>query len=215
MITDNKQSKISLRLHKPQWLTKWQKMPWAANFYPVAFGIVCYFLLVFLPENVLTQYPALKVFTDYMSKLVPAISAFSNNVPQESVRFVYALSWAMLPFWVPFYQIKQIFLLSNQKGLMNLKETNDAGIIKGFKYKFIGLTSPFLSILVLWVTWSGEVFVGGPPSFAKSITFTNDFYIALWTFVFTQGFLVGIWVTIITIRFYPVIVKFIFSKDYK
>jgi hypothetical protein len=215
MITNNKQSKISAGFCQPQWLIKWRKVPWTANFYPVTFGITCYFLLTFLPENILTLFPKLEIFTDFMSRVVPAISAFSNNVPQESVRFIYALSWAMLPLWIPIYRLKEIFLVTNEKGLKNLKEGIDAGIIGGFKYKLIGLMMPAVSILVLWVTWSGEVFIGGAPAIAKSFTFTNNFFIALWTFVFTQGFLAGIWLTIISIRFYPVIIKFIFSKDYK
>jgi hypothetical protein len=214
MKTSNKQPKTATGFRQPQWFIKWQKMMGPINFYPLTFGIMCYFLLFFLPENILTLHPTLKTFTDFMSSLVPAISAFANNVPQESVRFIYALSWAMLPLWIPFYMFSK------------LKKTDQEVIdtihmsLKRSKYPLrtqlrLMLLAPLLLIGMIWAIWSGYAFEGGEPSIAKSLTYTNNFFIAFWAYVFSQGFLLSILGLLAFFRMTPLILKLYSSKDYK
>ena len=178
------------------------------------FGVISYFLLLFLPDNLLTLYPALKHFTDFMSGIVPAISAFSDNVPQESVRFVSALSWALLPFWIPFYEFWRL-KKTDQEVLRNIQD-----IIKNSKYPArtqlrLMLLMPFVAIAGIWMVWTGFAFEGGEPSIAKPFTYTNNLFIAFWNYIFTQTFPLLILGLLSTIRFYPLVMKLYFSKNSK
>jgi hypothetical protein len=204
-------STFPLRL---QWLIEWQGMYGPINFYPFMFGVISYFLLLLLPDNLLTLYPALKHFTAFMSGVVLAISAFSDNVPQESVRFVSALSWALLPFWIPFYEFWRV-RKKDQEVFKNIQD-----IIKNSRYPIrtqlrLMLLMPFVLIAGIWMVWTGYAFEGGEPSIAKPFTYTNNFFIVIWNYIFTQGFLLSIVALLFIVRFYPSLLKLYFSKNSK
>lgn len=113
----------NITMTKPKWLMMWMRAPFLLNFYPCMGGAAGYVLLLYLPENVLTLHPALKLFTDLMSKLVPGIPAFAGNVQQESVLFVHALSWALIPLWIPLYQFWRLGK-SNLQIINNIKRSH-------------------------------------------------------------------------------------------
>jgi len=174
------------------------------------FGVLCYFLLVFLPRDVISQYPQLEPFVGFMSNLVPGIAAFSDNVSQESVRFVYALSWAMLPFWLPVYP----WSLKRQQynpadGLSRLRKQLDPHFLN----RLIVLFSPLLSILMMWVCWTGYPFSDGPPDILAPISFTSIFSTALLMFIFSQVFLLGFWLSVIGFFIYPTFIRYAFSRS--
>lgn len=195
----------------PQWIVKWHHIELLANLYPVSFGVICYFLLIFLPTDIITKHPELKVFVDFMSHFIPSISAFSDNVQYESVKFVYALSWAMLPFWTPAYPWKTIFS-SNNDNVTKLRILKSK-LKRTLKNRFIALFFPFLAILLMWVCWSGYPFLEGPPDLLKPVSFVNNFTIALLIYIFSQGFLLGFWITVIGIYLYPTFMQFAFSRS--
>ena len=180
MKTNNKQPKTPTVPRWPQWLIKWQHAPFLLNFYPCLTGIVAYLLLLFLPENVLTLHPSLKLFTDFMSKLVPGIPVFANNVSQESVLLVYAILWAQLPCWIKLYYqpLKVAFFVTEEKMKANLKRAG-----KENDSLWLVLFMPPLFLLALWGIWSGYPFAGGEPLFARGLIYTNKLTIAFWAYL--------------------------------
>jgi hypothetical protein len=163
---------------KPNWLVKWMRAPFFLNFYPCMTGIAGYLLLLILPENVLTLHPPFKLFTDFMSNLVPGIPVFANNMPQESVLLVYALLWAQLPFWIKLYSQPVTFSLTEVKIEENLKR---AGREKDILW--VALFTPALILLALWGIWSGYPFTSGEPLFARGLMFTNKLTVAFWMYL--------------------------------
>jgi hypothetical protein len=146
--------------------------------------VLSYLLLLFLPEDVLTLHPSLKIFTNFMSMLIPSIGVFASNLPQESLLLVISLLWALLPCWIKLYYqtLKPLYTLAHKKIQVNVNRGEET-IWHAF-FRIVAL------VLAAWIFWSGYPFVSGEPETTRGMIFSSQMRTVFFTYIFSNGFLI-------------------------
>lgn len=206
MIGEERSTLLGIAL--PSWAKKWFGAPFLFHPYPVLSGLLGFVLLLVLPDDVLSRYPLLRHFTDFMGWLVPGIPAFAANKASESVLIVHALAWAQIPLWLPLYH--KYYPIYHPRLLMQ-KAFKNAHRLE-IQHLIVALSSPVIVALVTWVTWSGFLFAGGEPVLIKGLVYNSWFAIACWSYFLPHGFLMLFFIFVLTILSYPILLKTIFLK---
>lgn len=189
-------------------MQKWFRAPFLLHPYPVLSGLLGFVLLLVLPEDVLSRYPSLRHFTDFMGWLAPAIPAFAANKAAESVLLVHALAWAQIPLWLILYH--RYFPILHPCLLMERASKNVHRL--EIQHFIILIPAPVLVGLVALATWNGFFFAGGEPILVKGLVYGSWFAIAIWSYFLPHGFLMLLFVFVLTVLFYPVMLKNIFQR---
>ncbi len=179
----------------------WWDTPAVIHPMPLIVGLLNTLLLIILPENILTQYPVFKYFTEFMCWLVPGIRTFAGNINSEPLLLLHALNWLLVPYW---YWL----MYRPQPILKNIREKR---YIQYFREKmpqkqrtrknafFVILMTPLVFGVVVWAIWSGFCFEGGPPKIAKGLVYEHLITLSFWnTFL---PFSIGVILSLFTCYF--------------
>lgn len=200
----------------------WWDTPSIVHPAPFAVALLSAILLRTLPSDILSHNDILRGFTDVMSRLVPGITVFANNISSQPVLLVHALNWLFMPYWLwltfkawPLFCIRfqpRFGIIRNPRWLNEFKARPEFQRTR--KKIFVAvLFLPIFLPLGVWVIWSGFMFVGGPPVLARGLVYENLLQLVFWNWFLIQALVSIIFLAVFMIVMLPIHIRYILTGE--
>jgi len=181
-----------------------------AILHPLPFGVAIFgaVLLAVLPVDILYRTAILQYFTDFMGWLVPGIPVFAGNAGSQPLLLVHALNWLFVPywFWLTYRAWPILPIIREKRYIKNIAAMPPEKRTRSH-FIFLMLAGSVIFPLALWATWSGFVFIGGPPTLARRLVYENIIQLTFWNWFIPMNFVISIYLTVMYIALLPVLLR--------